>query len=109
MTDEQKTRGDQINQTMGEAEAMWLQVCNNVDDERVDMLVHAMTEQHALVMQGESNANALMSLIGFLSQQVLALHQDGEMGIESAMVLLQIGMQRGVQAQIAVNAMKGDN
>ena len=107
MSGRDEIRSRAINQTMSDAEEMWLSICNNVEDERVDMLVHAMISQHALVMEGESNANALMALIGFLSQQVLQLHQDVEMGLESAMVLLQIGMQRGVQAQITVKEQKG--
>jgi len=45
-----------------------------------------------------------MALVGFLSQQVMSLHEGGEMSVEGAMVLLQIGMQRGVQAHVAMKA-----
>jgi len=96
-----------IASTMAETESMWMHVCNNVDNERVDMLVHALVEQHGLVMEGENNADAVMALVGFLAKQVIAIHEDGEMSIEGAMVLLQIGMQRGVQAHLAVQAKKG--
>lgn len=108
MTDPNQTRMDDIAATMDETESMWMHVCSNVDDDRVDMLITAMTTQHALVMEGETNANAIMSLVGFLAQQVIALHEDGEMSVESAMVLLQIGMQRGVQAYLAAKQKAGD-
>ena len=65
---------DQITDTMQESERMWLTMCDQCDEARVDMLMHAMIEQHALVMEGETNANALMSLVGFMSAQVMALH-----------------------------------
>lgn len=95
--------------TMAETESMWLSICNNVDHPRVEMLINALVEQHGLVMEGESNADAIMALIGFLARQVMALHDDGEMTVESAMVLLQIGMQRGVQAHLTLQAKKGSS
>jgi len=107
MNDPTQIRMTDIASTMAETESMWLHVCNNVDDDRVEMLIHAMVEQHALVMEGETNANAIMSLVGFLAQQVIQLHDDGDMTIEGAMVLLQIGMQRGVQAHLALKAKAG--
>jgi len=94
----------EIAQTMAETETMWLKICGAVDEERVEWLVNAMIEQHALVMEGENNANAVMSLVGFISRQVIAMHEDGGISMEAAMVLLQIGMQRGVQAHIALKA-----
>jgi hypothetical protein len=93
--------------TMAETESMWMAVCNGVDDDRVDMLLKTMVEQHGLLMYGESNSNAIMTLVGFMAQQVIALHEDGEMSIEGAMILLQIGMQRGVQAHVSARAKKG--
>lgn len=107
MNDPNQIRMQDIAETMAETESMWLHVCNNVDQERVDMLIHAMIEQHGLVMEGETNANAVMSLVGFLAHQVIQLHNDGDMSIEGAMVLLQIGMQRGVQAHIAAKTKAG--
>jgi len=102
-------RMEDIASTMAETETMWLHVCSNVDEERVEWLINAMIEQHALVMEGESNANAVMGLVGFLARQVIALHEDGEMSMEAAMVLIQIGMQRGVQAHIALKAKQAAN
>jgi hypothetical protein len=98
---------DDIAATMAETESMWMHVCNAVDPKRVDMLVQAMIEQHALVMEGESNANAIMSLVGFLAKQAIYMSEDGDLSIESAMVLLQIGLQRGVQAHLALKAKDG--
>jgi len=108
MTHSMRDRANEITATMEETEAMWVQVCGSVDDDRVDMLVEAMFQQYALVMEGESNANAIMALVGFISQQVLVLHESSDMSIESAMVLVQIGMQRGVQASLAVKAKHGE-
>ena len=107
MSDPTEMKMSDIASTMEETEIMWTTVCGNVDDERVDMLIQALTNQHALVMEGETNANAVMSLVGFIAQQALALHEKGEMSIESAMVLLQIGMQRGIQAHFAIEDKKG--
>ena len=107
MSDPTQMRMSDIAATMSETEIMWATVCGNVDDERVDWLISAMTEQHALVMEGENNANAIMALVGFIAQQALAISEQGEMSIESSMVLLQIGMQRGIQAHLALEAKKG--
>jgi len=107
MSDPTQIRMRDIASTMAETESMWMHVCSNADDERVEMLINAMVEQHALVMEGENNADAIMSLVGFLAQQVIAIHEDGEMSIEGAMVMLQIGMQRGVQAHLSWKAKRG--
>ena len=52
MNDPSKIRMDGIAATMADTETMWLTVCNNVDAERVEMLIQAMVEQHALVIEG---------------------------------------------------------
>lgn len=104
MTDK---RPEEIIATMQETEEMWLALCNEVDEERVDMLVQALVEQYALVMEGEENADVIMALVGFISSQALHLSQDSGINIEAAMVLLQVGMQRGVQAHLAVQAAQG--
>ena len=109
MINQNEQRMDDIAATMAETEKMWMQVCTCIDDARVDMLINAMVEQHALVMEGESNANAIMSLVGFLSQQVIALHEDGAMSLDSAMTLLQVGMQRGVRAYLVTKEKKEAN
>lgn len=107
MTDPTKMTMSQIAETMSETEIMWAAICNGVEDNRVDMLVDALEEQHALVMEGETNSNAVMALVGFISRRVMALHDQGEMSLEAAMVLVQIGMQRGVQAHLSFEAKKG--
>jgi cystathionine beta-lyase family protein involved in aluminum resistance len=100
-------RPEEIIATMQETEEMWFAICNNVNEERVDMLVQSLVEQYTLVMSGEENADVIMALIGFISSQVLHLSQDSGVNIEAAMVLLQVGMQRGVQAHLAVQAAHG--
>lgn len=104
MSDPTKIKMRDIAATMAETESMWMFVCDSVEDERVEMLINALGEQHSLVMEGETNANAIMALVGFLSQQVVDLHEQSDMSLEGAMVLLQIGMQRGVQAHLALKA-----
>lgn len=109
MDKEQLQRMDNIATTMAETESLWLTICNTCEDVRVEMLIDALIEQHGLVMEGETNANAVMALVGFLARQVMALHDDGDVTVESAMVLLQIGMQRGVQAHLAIQSKKGSS
>ena len=99
----------QIHDAMEESQAMWKTICDGVDDDRVEILIQAMTTQYALVMEGETNANAIMGLIGFISDQILFISEDGECSIESAMVLIQMGMQKGVQAHLAVKAKDGSS
>ncbi len=106
---ESKQRMQDIATTMAETESMWMAVCDGVDEERVEMLIQALVEQHGLVMEGEHNANAIMALVGFLARQVMALHDDADMTVEGAMVLLQIGMQRGVQAHLTMQAKAGSS
>ncbi len=107
MRDRSQIKMSEVAATMEETEIMWTSVCGQVDDVRVDMLIEAMIEQYALVMEGETNANALMSLVGFIANQAIQLHKQGDMSIESSMVLLQIGMQRGIQAHFAVEDKRG--
>jgi len=93
---------DEITSTMHEIEAMWGVMCDTVDEDRTELLIEALLKQHGLVMAGESNADAVMALVGFISRQIVYMHKDGGMTLEGAMVLLQIGMQRGVQAYLAL-------
>ncbi len=96
-----------ISDTMEESEVLWNTVCNAVEDKRVEMLIQAMTEQFGLVMEGESNADVIMGLVGFISNQVIFLSRDGAMSVEAAMVLLQMGMQKGVQAHMVLREKSG--
>ena len=107
MTDHTQHKMQDIAKTMAETESMWMAVCGKVDDDRVDILLKTLVEQYGLLMHGESNSDAIMTLVGFMAHQCIALHDDGEMSLEGAMVLLQIGMQRGVQAHVSLKAKKG--
>ncbi len=93
--------------TMAESQQLWRTICNGVEDARVEMLIQEMTNHYGLLMHGETNANAVMALIGFIADQVLNISEDGVISLESSMVLLQMGMQKGVQAHLTVKAKKG--
>ena len=97
----------QIASAMEESQVLWNTVCDQVEDKRVEMLIQALTEQYALVMEGETNANAIMSLIGFIADQAIFIAEDGEVSTEVAMVLLQMGMQKGVAAHLAMKDKAG--
>ena len=91
---------------MAESQQLWQSICDGVEDARVEMLIQQMTNHYGLLMHGETNANALMALIGFMSDQVLNISEDGVISLESSMVLMQMCMQKGVQAHLVVMAKK---
>lgn len=100
--DEFTTLEEGLAEHVAEAEKLWSSIADICEPQRVETLVRALEKQFGFIMDAETNADAIMAIIGWLSRHTLNMSEDSGISHQGALMLLQMGMQRGVAAHIAL-------
>jgi uncharacterized metal-binding protein len=87
---------------VAEAEKLWLAISEQCQPDRVEALVAALHKQFGFVMDEETNADAIMAMVGWMSRHAVQLAEDSGISHQGALMLMQMGVQRGVAAHLAI-------
>jgi hypothetical protein len=87
---------------VAEAEKLWVAISEQCQPDRVETLVNSLRTQFGLVLDSETNADAVMAIIGWMSRHAMQLAEESGISHQGALMLMQIGVQRGVAAHLAI-------